>query len=174
MVGGSQAKSDVTFDYWDESDGVDMATGAGLPFYPIPTQAISQQHWIEGGAPGSVDQRNDADRHLLIVDCTNRRLYELYNVWYSTAQQQWYAGSGAYFDMTRNDRRPEGWTSADAAGLAIFPGLVRYDEAANQRRGRDPPCVPRHRAHEQRPRVSGVAHAPARPPAHCRWARACA
>ena len=131
VVDGSQPLQSVTFDYWDESDGVNMQTGAGVPFYPIPTQAISQQHWVEGGAPGSVDQRNDADRHLLIVDCTNRRLYELYNVWYSTAQQQWFAGSGAYFDMTRNDRRPEGWTSADAAGLAIFPGLVRYDEAAN-------------------------------------------
>lgn len=125
VVDGSQAKKTVVFDYDDESDGV------GVPFYPIPAQAITQAHWVEGGAPGNVDQRSDGDRHLLVIDCSNRHLYELYNVWYSSAQQQWYAGSGAFFDMTRNDRRPDGWTSADAAGLAIFPGLVRYDEAAN-------------------------------------------
>ena len=131
IVDGAQAKQAVTFDYWDESDGVDQATGDGIPFYPIPTQAMTQPHWIEGGAPGNVDERSSSDRHLLMIDCTNRTLYELYNVYYATAELQWYAGSGAFFDMNRNDRRPEGWTSADAAGLAIFPGLVRYDEAAN-------------------------------------------
>jgi len=130
IVSGAQAKQAVTFEYWDESDGVDSA-GQGVPFYPIPTQVITQAHWIEGGAPGSVDQRSSSDRHLLIIDCTNRHLYELYNVWYSSTQARWYAGSGAFFDLSRNDRRPEGWTSADAAGLAIFPGLVRYDEAAD-------------------------------------------
>ena len=66
-----------------------------------------------------------------MVDCTNRTLYELYNVYYNTAQAKWYAGSGAFFDMNTNNRRPDGWTSADAAGLAIFPGLVRYDDAGN-------------------------------------------
>jgi hypothetical protein len=127
--GNATAKHAVTFDYWDESDGVNMSTGQGVPFYPIPSQAITQSHWVEGGAPGNVDQRGSADRHLLIVDCANNHLYELYNVWYSTAQAKWYAGSGAFFDMSKNDRRPDGWTSADAAGLAILPGLVRYDEA---------------------------------------------
>lgn len=130
IVAGTQAKQAVTFEYWDESDGVDN-TGQGVPFYPIPAQAITQAHWVEGGAPGSIDQRSSSDRHLLIIDCVNRQLYELYNVWYSSAQTHWYAGSGAFFDLTRNDRRPEGRTSADAAGLAIFPGLVRYDEAAD-------------------------------------------
>lgn len=130
IVNGSQAKQAVTFEYWDESDGVD-STGRGIPFYPIPTQAITQPHWIEGGAPGNVDQRGESDRHLLVIDCTNRYLYELYNVYYSASQSKWLAGSGAFFDMKRNDRRPEGWTSADASGLAIFPGLIRYDEAAN-------------------------------------------
>jgi hypothetical protein len=130
-VDGAQAKKAVTFQYWDESDGVDMATGQGVPFYPIPAQAITQPHWIEGGAPGNVDQRSQSDRHLLVIDCTNRHLYELYNVYYDTAAAKWYAGSGAFFDMNTNDRRPETWTSADAAGLAIFPGLVRYDEAWN-------------------------------------------
>ncbi len=131
IVDGNQAKKAVTFDYWDESDGVDPATGQGVPFYPIPAQAITQPHWVEGGAPGNVDQRNQSDRHLLMIDCTRRHLYELYNVYYNPGQQQWFAGSGAFFDMNRNDRRPDTWTSADAAGLAIFPGLVRYDDAAN-------------------------------------------
>ena len=131
VVGGSQQKVAVTFDYWDESDGVDGATGQGIPFYPIPQQAATQAHWVEGGAPGATDQRSQADRHLLLVDCTNRYLYELYNVWYDAAHGKWYAGSGAFFDMNTNNRRPAGWTSADAAGLAIFPGLIRYDEAWN-------------------------------------------
>jgi hypothetical protein len=129
IVDGTQPKLPVTFDYWDESDGVDYSTRRGVPFYPIPVQAITQAHWVEGGAPGNVDQRADADRHLLLIDCTNRYLYELYNVWYDTAQGQWHAGSGAFFDLNANGRRPDTWTSADAAGLAIFPGLVRYDEA---------------------------------------------
>ncbi len=130
VVDGSQPKLAVTFQYADESDGVDAA-GRGVPFYPIPAQAATQPHWVEGGAPGNVDQRNASDRHLLLVDCTNRRLYELYNVWYDTANARWHAGSGAAFDLTSDARRPEGWTSADAAGLAILPGLVRYDEAFN-------------------------------------------
>jgi hypothetical protein len=129
IVDGSQPKVAVTFAYWDESDGVDYATGQGIPFYPIPSQAATQPHWIEGGSPGNVDQRSTSDRHLLIIDCANRYLYELYNVWYDGTK--WRAGSGAFFDMKTNNRRPDTWTSADAAGLAIFPGLVRYDEAWN-------------------------------------------
>ena len=131
VVDASQLKLAVSFQYWDESDGVDLATGQGKAFYPIPTQAITQPHWLEGGAPANVDQRAIADRHLLMVDCANNHLYELYNVTYSSAQGVWLAGSGAFFDMNSNARRPDGWTSADAAGLAIFPGLVRYDEAYN-------------------------------------------
>jgi hypothetical protein len=131
IVDGTQPKKAVTFDYWNESDGVDYSTHQGIPFYPLPAQAITQSHWVEGGAPANVDQRSSADRHLLVIDCTNKYLYELYNVYYDTAQAKWYAGSGAFFDMNANNRRPDGWTSADAAGLAIFPGLVRYDEAWN-------------------------------------------
>ncbi|HXC49975.1 MAG TPA: hypothetical protein VN634_03765 [Candidatus Limnocylindrales bacterium] len=129
IVSDTQAPQAVTFQYWDESDGVDMTTGQGVPFYPIPAQAITQAHWVEGGSPANVDQRSSSDRHLLMIDCVNRHLYELYNVYYNATQSKWYAGSGAFFDMNTSDRRPDGWTSADAAGLAIFPGLVRYDEA---------------------------------------------
>jgi hypothetical protein len=129
--GDEEVKQPVTFEVWDESDGVDMATGEGVPFYPIPVEAIDQAHWIEGGPAGTVDIRGDSDRHLLIVDCVNHHLYELYNVWYDQSTSQWFAYSGAFFDLNSNERRPEGWTSADAAGLAILPGLARYDEAGD-------------------------------------------
>ncbi len=118
----------VQFQYWDESDGVDLKTGASFPFYPIPPEVITQARWVEGGDPGNVDKRSSQDRHLLIVDRDRNYLYELYNVFYDTTQAKWYAGSGAFFDMGTNNRRTNGWTSADAAGLAILPGLVRYDE----------------------------------------------
>jgi hypothetical protein len=116
----------VQFQYADESDGVNHTTNQSVPFYPIPDEAISQAHWVEGGDPGNVDLRSSSDRHLLIVDRDRRYLYELYNVFYDGSQ--WHAGSGAFFDLNANGRRPDGWTSADAAGLAILPGLVRYDE----------------------------------------------
>lgn len=121
VVDGAQAKKTVDFVlYGDQSDG------DGVPFYPVPDEAITMNGWIEGGQPGTVDQRDDSDRHILIVDKDNNHLYELYNVWYNGTN--WEAGSGAFFDMNTNNRRPETWTSADAAGLAILPGLVRYDE----------------------------------------------
>ncbi len=131
IVDGTQRKVAFKFTYADESDGVNHQTGKPFAFYPVPMEAITQPHWVEGGAPADVDQRQKNDRHLLVIDCTHRGLYELYNVFYSNAKAKWFGGSGAFFDLTRNDRRPEGWTSADAAGLAIFPGLVRYDEAWN-------------------------------------------
>lgn len=132
VVDGAQSKLAVDFQtdgYPDESDGVDHDTNTSFPFYPIPAEAITLTRYVEGGAPGNVDLRGDSDRHLLIVDRDNRHLYELYNVWYDEANAKWFAGSGAFFDMNTNDRRPDGWTSADAAGLAILPGLLRYDEA---------------------------------------------
>lgn len=128
VVDASQPKKTVQFVQPDESDGVDHSTETSYPFYPIPDAAITQPHWIEGGDPGNVDLRSSSDRHLLIVDRDRRYLYELYNVFYDGIQ--WHAGSGAFFDLNLNGRRPNGWTSADAAGLAILPGLVRYDEVS--------------------------------------------
>ena len=107
--------------YGDESD-----TGApGLPGYPIPVEARTTANYIEGGeAGGGVS----GDRHMLVVDRDRWLLYETYATHWNAAPGQWEADSAAVFDLSRSDRRPEGWTSADAAGLAIFPGLVRYDE----------------------------------------------
>jgi hypothetical protein len=124
VVGADQPKRAVSFYYADESDGVNHATGASYPFYPIPDEAITQPYWIEGGAPGNANP--GGDRHMLIVDRDNRHLYELFDLRWSGGQ--WSAGSGAFFDLNANGRRPDSWTSADAAGLAILPGLVRYDE----------------------------------------------
>ena len=130
VVEGDQPKRAVVFDYQDESDGVDHANGeTSFPFYPIPDEAISQPHWIEGGQSGD-DPTATGDRHMLIVDKTNNHLYELYAMRWTGSR--WEGGSGAFFDMNVNGRRPEGWTSADAAGLAMLPGLVRYDEVYEQ------------------------------------------
>ena len=108
-VPGSQPKVAVTFEYDDESD-----PGP----YPIPPNAP-----IEGG-PDS-----DGDRHVLVLDRDNCVLYELYHA-FPQPGGSWEAGSGAIFDLSSHALRPAGWTSADAAGLPILPGLVRYDEVA--------------------------------------------
>ena len=103
-VGASQPKRAVQFDYADESDGVDTATGQGIPFYPVPDEAITQCNWIEGGAPGN--QNVGGDRHLLLYDTDNQLLYELYSL--PGTALRWTAGSGALFDLRTNDRRPRG------------------------------------------------------------------
>jgi hypothetical protein len=108
-VGGDQPDVDITFDYDDESD-----PGP----YPIPADAP-----IEGGPDA------DGDRHILVVDRDNCILSEVFYAW-PQPDGSWEAGSGAVFDLRSNDLRPAGWTSADAAGLPILPGLVRYDEVA--------------------------------------------
>ncbi len=122
VVSGAQPLLPVTFDYADESD---VAAPGRPPGYPIPEEAKTQQKWIEGGLAGG-DPNAGGDRHMLLVDRDNRMLYELYALHWTGSQ--WIAGSGATFPLDANARRPEGWTSADAAGLAILPGLVRYDE----------------------------------------------
>jgi hypothetical protein len=109
--------------YGDESDA---GAPGRPPGYPIPNEAKTQPDYIEGAVPGG---GSTGDRHLLIVDADNWLLYETGATFWNAALSRWEANCGAVFDLNRNDRRPEGWTSADAAGLAIFPGLVRYDEA---------------------------------------------
>ena len=121
VVSGDTPRVMPTFDYDDESD-----TGVnGLQGYPIPEQAKTVPNFIEGGVAGG---GTGGDRHLLIVDRDRNLLYELFATNWNAAMNRWDAGSGAIFNLATNDRRPEGWTSADAAGLAILPGLVRYDE----------------------------------------------
>ena len=97
----------------------------GLSGYPIPEEAKTQPHFIEGDVPGG---GTSGDRHLLIVDRDRWLLYELFATRWNGSAGRWEAGSGAIFDLGTNGRRPETWTSADAAGLAMLPGLVRYDE----------------------------------------------
>jgi hypothetical protein len=109
IVDSSVPKVNVTFDIDDQSD-------AGP--YPIPSNVA-----IEGGDPTS------GDRHILIVESGACKLYEL---WAAEKQPDgsWNAGSGAIWDLNSNALRTDTWTSADAAGLQILPGLVRYAEAA--------------------------------------------
>jgi hypothetical protein len=103
VVPGSQPKVPINFtDYGDESD-----PGP----YPIPDNAP-----VEAGS----------DQHVIVIDRGSCMLYELYDA--EKSEQGWDAASGAVFNLRSNDLRTEGWTSADAAGLAIFPGLVRYEE----------------------------------------------
>ena len=105
VVDGSTTLRSVAFDYDDESD-----PGP----YPIPATPL-----IEDGSDG----------HMLLVDRDGCKLYELFAARQS-ASGAWHAGSGAIWDLSSNALRPDGWTSADAAGLPILPGLVRYDEVA--------------------------------------------
>jgi hypothetical protein len=122
VVAGDQPRVPVTFEYASESD-----TGiGGLAGYPVPEEAKTLPNYIEGGVPGGGPS---GDRHLLVVDRDRWLLYELFAARWNTAAGRWDAGSGAIFDLARSARRPEGWTSADAAGLAILPGLVRHDDA---------------------------------------------
>lgn len=108
VVSGDQPKVPVTFAYADESD-----PGP----YPIPPDA-----WIEGGP------HSDGDRHVLVLDKDNWKLYEIFRAFPIDGGKSWKAGSGAVFDLKAPKPRPAGWTSADAAGLPILPGLARYDE----------------------------------------------
>ena len=123
VVSGTTPLEPVTFGYASESD---VGAPGRPPGYPIPVEAKTQPKWIEGGYPGNSGA--GGDRHMLIVDADNRLLFETFATRWNTALGRWEAGSGAVFPLDSNLRRPEGWTSADAAGLAILPGLVRYDE----------------------------------------------
>lgn len=100
------------FDYADESD-----PGP----YPVSSKLL-----IEGGTWAAT---NDGDRHVLVVDTNKKVLYELFYT-FASGKKGIHAGSGAIFPLTSNALRPNGWTSADAAGLPVFPGLLNYDEVA--------------------------------------------
>jgi (2Fe-2S) ferredoxin len=109
VVAGTQTPVPINFtDYGDESD-----PGP----YPVPTNAP-----IEGGPNAT------GDRHVLVIDRDNWKLYEMFYSFPINGGASWNAACGAVFDFNSNVMRPETWTSADAAGLPIFPGLVRYDE----------------------------------------------
>ncbi len=112
VVRGTQVKTRVAFEYADESD-----QGP----YPILAEVA-----IEGG------RGSDGDRHALIVDRDRCKLYELFAL-YPTGGGGWRAGSGAIYDLRSNKLRPAGWTSADAAGLPILPGLARLEDVAEGR-----------------------------------------
>jgi hypothetical protein len=112
VVPGDQRRVPVKFRSAGESD-----PGP----YPVPAGAP-----IEGGA----DARGD--RHVLVIDRDHWKLYELFIAFSEPGGRGWSADSGAVFDLTSNAVRPAGWTSADAAGLPIFPGLARYDEVVQQ------------------------------------------
>jgi hypothetical protein len=107
-VGKQQPRVHVSFDYADESD-----RGP----YPVPPNVP-----IEGG------RQSDGDRHVIVVDRSRCRLYELYAAYPHAGGARWSAGSGAIWSLRSNHLRPRGWTSADAAGLPILPGLARYAE----------------------------------------------
>ncbi len=109
--------------YGDESDAGAPGRPAG---YPIPEEAKTQPNYIEGAVAGGGSR---GDRHMLLVDSDHWLLYETGATRWNATLSRWEANCGAVFDMKTNNRRPDTWTSADAAGLAIFPGLVRYDEA---------------------------------------------
>ena len=122
VVDGAQPRVPVTFvAYPSESD----TEYAGLTGYPVPAEARTQPNYIEGAVAGG---GTSGDRHLLLIDRDRWLLYETFATRWNATLSRWEADSGAIFNLSSNARRPERWTSADAAGLAIFPGLVRYDE----------------------------------------------
>jgi hypothetical protein len=115
------------------------ATGGGIPFLIVPgTQPKVAMGFGDGGPesdpgpypfPANAPVEGASDQHVLVLQTGSCKLYE---TWQSAVQADgsWTAGSGALFDLTSNQLRPDGWTSADAAGLPILPGLVRYEEVA--------------------------------------------
>jgi hypothetical protein len=111
VVSNRTRRVPVSFAYADQSDGHLYPLARGVP--------------IEGGANSS------GDRHVIVVNRDTCRDYELYAAYPLDGGARWHAGSGAIFNLRSNHLRPAGWTSADAAGLPILPGLARYDEVAH-------------------------------------------
>jgi hypothetical protein len=107
VVNGAHAKVNVDFDYATQSDNVPYPLGGDTK--------VEGGQWLSG------------DRHTVVVDKSSCKLYE---TWDTSKAGGWHAGSGAVWDLKSNKLRPKGWTSADAAGLPILPGLLRYEEVA--------------------------------------------
>ena len=108
---------------------------------PIPIPALTEPGWTEDISGTISNPVSKGDRHLLIVDVENQHLYEIYQPIYNATDspmvmadgrylqpRQYYCASAAMWDLKTNNTRPEGWTSSDAAGLQVLPGLVQYDE----------------------------------------------
>ena len=110
VVSAHTRRVPVSFRYSSESDRGPYPLPRGVP--------------IEGG------YRSSGDRHVIVVDRSTCRDYELFAAYPHDGGQRWSAGSGAIFNLRSDRLRPAGWTSADAAGLPILPGLARYDEVA--------------------------------------------
>lgn len=119
IIPANQPVAPVSFAYWDESDRQDKSCNPGnfdeIGCYPIPANPT-----VEG------QPAKEGDRHVLLLQRGSCVLYELFAA--DKSSGSWTAGSGAIWDLRQNQQRPLGWTSADAAGLPILPGLLRYDE----------------------------------------------
>lgn len=123
-VSGTQPLQRVAFvGHPAESDSGAAGRPAG---YPIPEEAKNLPGYIEGNVPGGGTY---GDRHLIVIDRDNGLLFETWATRWNESAKRWEAGSGAIFDLDQGSARPDGWTSANESGLALFPGLVRYDEA---------------------------------------------
>jgi hypothetical protein len=118
LVPPNQKRVEVKItDYPDESD-----PGP----YPVPDNATIEGWPVEGGSLANIQRNGESDRHLIVVDPVNLMLYEF---WVGRRTDTgWTAAQGSIFDLKTNKLRPDGWTSSDAAGLPIFPAVVRYDE----------------------------------------------
>jgi len=124
-VSGDQPLLPVTILYWPAES--DSGAPGRPPGYPIPEEAKYLPGYIEGNVPGGGIA---GDRHLIVVDRDNGLLFESWATRWNEGAQRWEIGSGAVFDLAVGSSRPPGLTSANESGLALFPGLVRFDEAS--------------------------------------------
>ena len=169
-VSSGQAKKAVNFQYWDESDGVDDATTKGIPFYPIPDEAITQSHWIEGGQAGNATV--GGDRHMLILDTGQpdplRALPAQVGRGEHTLERRLGRGVGPHEERPAAedvDVRRRGRARDLSGPRAVRRGL---------RSGRDRARIPRDVERLERLRLSRLARWRARTRRRRRWGRGCA
>jgi hypothetical protein len=94
--------------------------------YPVPDTAPIENWPLDGQPLETIQRQGRGDRHMLVVDPVNMKLFEFYQARKTSAG--WTAAQASIFDLTSNRLRPDGWTSTDAAGLPIFPAVIRFDE----------------------------------------------